>query len=110
MSANKKIQFQIHEVNETGYEYNEQLAPIADEQFQIRIGLRFEANNNNFTLAFNNTALRKTIVNVANTNATSPEINGKLETNVKYLLVGSKYLYLRTKPNTLNPTNKPPQT
>ena len=64
----------------------------------------------NFTLAFNNTALRKTIVNVANTNATSPEINGKLETNVKYLLVGSKYLYLRTKPNTLNPTNKPPQT
>lgn len=50
MSANKKIQFQIHEVNETGYEYNEQLSPIADEQFQIRIGLRFEAKDNYFTM------------------------------------------------------------
>ena len=50
MSANKKIQFQIHEVNETGYEYNEQLAPIVDEQFQIRIGLRFEAKDNYFTM------------------------------------------------------------
>ena len=50
MSANKKIQFQIHEVNETGYEYYEQLAPIAYEQFQIRIGLRFEAKDNYFTM------------------------------------------------------------
>ena len=50
MSANKKIQFQIQEVNETGYDYNEHFAPIADEQFQIRIGLRFEADNNNFTM------------------------------------------------------------
>ena len=65
---------------------------------------------NNLTVEFNKTAFLNTITNEANKNDAKPETNGKLDTRVKYLLLGSKFLCFKTNPKTLNTKNKPPQT